>query len=72
MTFVEILRQPIKVFHTYTVPIVLLVTIILISALYPSDLKNDYSASRGGEDMPFVVSTEKYGRHNNPYIRTIP
>jgi lipid A 1-phosphatase len=65
MTFVEILRQPIKVFHTYTVPIVLLVTIILISALYPSDLKNDYSASRGGEDMPFVVSTEKYGRHIN-------
>jgi membrane-associated phospholipid phosphatase len=65
MTFVEILRQPIKVFHTYTVPIVLLVTIILISSLYPSDLENDYSTSRGGEDISFVVSTEKYGRHIN-------
>ena len=65
MTFVEILRQPITVFHTYTVPIVLLVTIILISSLYPSDLENDYSTSRGGEDIPFVVSTEKYGRHIN-------
>ncbi|MDA9271274.1 phosphatase PAP2 family protein [Planktomarina sp.] len=65
MTFVEILRQPITVFHTYTVPIVLLVTIILISSLYPSDLENDYSTSRGGEDISFVVSTEKYGRHIN-------
>ena len=65
MTFVEILRQPITVFHTYTVPIVLLVTIILISSLYPSDLENDYSTSRGGEDISFVVSTEKYGRHVN-------
>ena len=65
MTFVEILRQPITVFHTYTVPIVLLVTIILISSLYPSDLENDYSTSRGGEDILFVVSTEKYGRHIN-------
>ena len=65
MTFVEILRQPITVFHTYTVSIVLLVTIILISSLYPSDLENDYSTSRGGEDISFVVSTEKYGRHIN-------
>lgn len=65
MTFVEILRQPITVFHTYTVPIVLLVTIILLSSLYPSDLENDYSTSRGGEDISFVVSTEKYGRHIN-------
>ena len=65
MTFVEILRQPITVFHTYTVPIVLLVTIILISSLYPSDLENDYSTSRGGEDISFVVLTEKYGRHIN-------
>lgn len=65
MTFVEILRQPITVFNTYTVPIVLLVTIILISSLYPSDLENDYSTSRGGEDISFVVSTEKYGRHIN-------
>ena len=65
MTFVEILRQPITVFHTYTVPIVLLVTIILISSLYPSDLENDYSTSRGGEHISFVVSTEKYGRHIN-------
>ena len=65
MTFVEILRQPITVFHTYTVPIVLLVTIILVSSLYPSDLENDYSTSRGGEDISFVVSTEKYGRHIN-------
>ena len=65
MTFVEILRQPITVFQTYTVPIVLLVTIILISSLYPSDLENDYSTSRGGEDISFVVSTEKYGRHIN-------
>ena len=68
MTFVEILRQPIKVFHTYTVPIVLLVTIILISSLYPSDLENDYSTSRGGEDISFVVSTEKYGRHINTLL----
>ncbi|MDA9099703.1 phosphatase PAP2 family protein [Planktomarina sp.] len=68
MTFVEILRQPITVFHTYTVPIVLLVTIILISSLYPSDLENDYSTSRGGEDISFVVSTEKYGRHINTLL----
>ena len=68
MTFVEILRQPITVFHTYTVPIVLLVTIILISSLYPSDLENDYSTSRGGEDILFVVSTEKYGRHINTLL----
>ena len=68
MTFVEILRQPIRVFHTYTVPIVLLVTIILISSLYPSDLENDYSTSRGGEDISFVVSTEKYGRHINTLL----
>jgi lipid A 1-phosphatase len=68
MTFVEILRQPIKVFHTNTVPIVLLVTIIFLSSLYPSDLENDYSTPRGGEDMPFVVSTEKYGRHVNTLL----
>ena len=68
MTFVEILRQPITVFHTYTVPIVLLLTIILISSLYPSDLENDYSTSRGGEDISFVVSTEKYGRHINTLL----
>lgn len=68
MTFVEILRQPITVFNTYTVPIVLLVTIILISSLYPSDLENDYSTSRGGEDISFVVSTEKYGRHINTLL----
>ena len=68
MTFVEILRQPITVFNTYTVPIVLLVTIILISSLYPSDLENDYSTYRGGEDISFVVSTEKYGRHINTLL----
>ena len=68
MTFVEILRQPIKVIQAYTIPIMLLFILILISSLYPSDLENYYSTSRGGEDMPFVVSTEKYGRHINTLL----
>jgi len=65
MTFVEILKQPIEEFQKNTAPIILLVLIILVSSVYPSDLENDYSQSRGGEDIEFVVLTEKYGRHIN-------
>ena len=65
MTFVEILKQPIQSFQKYSVFIVLLIGIIVLSSLYPSDLEKDYSTTRGGQDMPFVVGTEKYGRHIN-------
>ena len=65
MTFVEILKQPIQSFQKYSVFIILLIGIIVLSSLYPSDLEKDYSTTRGGQDMPFVVATEKYGRHIN-------
>lgn len=65
MTFVEILKQPIQSFQKYSVFIILLIGIIVLSSLYPSDLEKDYSTTRGGQDMPFVVTTEKYGRHIN-------
>ena len=65
MTFVVILKQPIKSFQKYSVFIILLIGIIVLSSLYPSDLEKDYSTTRGGQDMPFVVVTEKYGRHIN-------
>ena len=65
MTFVEILKQPIQSFQKYSVFIILLIGIIVLSSLYPSDLEKDYSTTRGGQDMPFVVVTEKYGRHIN-------
>ena len=65
MTFVEILKQPIQSFQKYYVFLILLIGIIVLSSLYPSDLEKDYSTTRGGQDMPFVVATEKYGRHIN-------
>ena len=65
MTFVELLKQPIQSFQKYSFFIILLIGIIVLSSLYPSDLEKDYSTTRGGQDMPFVVATEKYGRHIN-------
>ena len=58
MAFIYIIRQPIRVFYKHTVLVMMMLLVIILASIYPSDLENDYAASKGGHDMPFVVATE--------------
>ena len=68
MTFMDILTQPLRVFYRHSVLVFMMLLIIVSASLYPSDLENDYAVSKGGQDMPFVVAVEDYGRHINTLL----
>jgi CDP-diacylglycerol--serine O-phosphatidyltransferase len=68
MTFMDILTQPLRVFYRHSVLVFMMLLIIVSASLYPSDLENDYTVSKGGRDMPFVVAVEDYGRHINTLL----
>ena len=68
MAFINIIWQPIRVFYRHTVLLTMMLLVIILASIYPSDLENDYAVSRGGHDMPFVVATENYGRHINTLL----
>ena len=68
MTFMDILTQPLRIFYRHTVLTIMMVTIIVLASIYPSDLENHYAVSKGGHDMPFIVAVEDYGRHINTLL----
>ena len=71
MTFRQLLSQPFKVIYRHGVVVCMVVVIILVATVYPSDMENDYAVSKGGHERPVVVAFEDYGRHiNTAAIRT--
>jgi len=68
MIFMDILTQPLRVFRRHSVLVFMMLLIIVSASLYPSDLENDYAVSKGGQDIPFVVAVEDYGRHINTLL----
>ena len=68
MIFMDMLTQPLRVFCRHSVLVFMMLLIIVSASLYPSDLENDYAVSKGGQDIPFVVAVEDYGRHINTLL----
>lgn len=64
----QILRQPLIVLKQHTMAVFLAFLVIVSSTVYPSDMKNDYSVSRGGQSSKLVMFTEEYGRHINTLL----
>ena len=68
MNIMQILRQPLIVLKQHTMAVFLAFLVIVSSTVYPSDMKNDYSVSRGGQSSKLVMFTEEYGRHINTLL----
>lgn len=71
MKTVEILKRPIHTFRRHKTAVSMALLIIVSAALYPSDMKNDYSIPRGGESSFVVMLTDKYARHLNTLLPII-
>jgi lipid A 1-phosphatase len=68
MTFFDILKLPKNFFLRDTSAVFMLLSIIIASTVYPSDMKNDYPIKHDGPTPKIVVFTEKYGRHINTIL----
>lgn len=68
MSFVEILRQPLRVFRDHTVIVLVTLGLALSAMFYPSDMEGRYATSKGGQGDWLVETTEDYGRHLNTLI----
>lgn len=49
-------------------PFVLAFMMIVSTAIYPSDMEQDYAIHRGGENSFVVMATEEYARHLNSLL----
>lgn len=68
MKMIHILRQPMHVVKRHTAVAIMSFLVLISATFYPSDLKNDYAISRGGQSSTLVMLTEDYGRHINTLL----
>jgi lipid A 1-phosphatase len=69
MTFAQILRLPAAFVRAHKLLTGLVVAVILIAYVYPSDMENTYGQSRNGHEMPLVTGTEYAGRFVNTALQ---
>lgn len=68
MTFVEILKNPVRMLARHGRLFLFGFLVLLCATFYPTDLERDYATSKGGKNSELVVGVEEYGRHINTVL----